>query len=172
MADRLSEMKKLRRLHIILIVACIVAGAVLIISLTPFFVRQHSLAGLMQGKEHYFVYDDQKGQQYVISAQVKKDRTVKAGQIEYPVVEYKEVSLSDPLEEAHPEAAQNLNDAMSALKEKALAYETEYPGNRIVNCTIKSFTQEGITVSFYGIGIRENGSYEEIDDTVTQPFLL
>lgn len=58
------------------------------------------------------------------------------------------------------------------IDEKAASYLVQYPNTRIVDCTILSFSEEGITVSFEGIGILEDGSYEEIEDTVTQLFEL
>lgn len=173
MADHLEGIKRTRRLGTILLAACVIAGVVLAISVVaPFAMRKYSVAALAQGLDYYFVYDDGRGQEYVVSARVKKDRAVTSGYIERPVLDYREASFSEPLEKSHPEVVEKLKNAFAAVEEKALSYQEEYPDIRVVNCTVRSFTQEGITVSFDGIGIMEDGTYREIDESVDQPFGL
>ena len=71
-----------------------------------------------------------------------------------------------------PEIGEALDRAFDALDGKAAEYKEKYPGSKIIDCAIDSFSQTGITVTFYGLGILEDGGYEEAGERVTKTFAL
>lgn len=170
MAHRRMKTGKSSRLTTILLVGCIAAIIVLVASLSPLFVQKYSVAALTEGVDYYFVYDDGRGRQYVISALVKKDRTITEGYIERPVVDIRSAGGSEPLERTHPEVLEKISKAFDLIAQKASAYQQAYPNIRVVDCMIQSFTQEGITVVFEGMGVVGDGTYDTIRDAVTQKF--
>ncbi len=170
MAHRQMKTGKSRRLTTILLVGCIAAVIVLVASLSPLFVQKYSIAVLTEGVDYYFVYDDGRGRQYVISALVKKDRTITEGYIERPVMDIRAAGGSEPLEQAHPEVLEKISKVFDLIAQKAAAYRQAYPNIRVVDCMIQSFTQDEIIVVFEGLGVAGDGSYQTIRDAVTQKF--